>query len=307
MKSLSVLCALAACHSQPRAVTTRTPYLALFERGKSWTLPTTTGGSVTCQVAEVKQVGDANVSRLRCNPASLLISGDWVATPAGLYHPLVPIDEPDELALLTEDDLLLTANAAEREHEHVVQGAQSTIHAFMHRGSWCVRETMVLGHQERSYTLCFNAQGISGGDEVIVGDEPTTTTFGDAPIREANEPVAVLIAQQEAWNRGDLEGYMAGYLRSDELVFTSGGNVRRGWQETHDKYKAKYGSDPSTMGKLAFDILGVQSLGDEGAIVLGRWKLTDTPNAGGGVFSVALRKTPDGWRVIHDHTSSDAQ
>lgn len=115
----------------------------------------------------------------------------------------------------------------------------------------------------------------------------------------------VLVAQASAWNRGDLEGYMAGYVRSPELVFTSGSKVRRGWQETYDKYKAKYGSDPSTMGKLAFEILGVQQLGADGAIVLGRWTLTDTPNAGSGVFSVALARTVDGWRIVHDHTSSD--
>jgi ketosteroid isomerase-like protein len=115
----------------------------------------------------------------------------------------------------------------------------------------------------------------------------------------------VLAAQQTAWNRGDLDGYMAGYLRSPELVFTSGSKVRRGWQETYDKYKAKYGSDTTTMGKLAFEILGVQQLGADGAIVLGRWTLTATPNAGSGVFSVALRRTDTGWLVVHDHTSSD--
>ena len=115
----------------------------------------------------------------------------------------------------------------------------------------------------------------------------------------------VLAKQEDAWNRGDLEGYMAGYEHSADLVFTSASKVRRGWQETHDKYKAKYGSDPSTMGKLAFEILGVQALGADGAIVLGRWKLTDTPNAGSGVFSVALRRTSSGWLVVHDHTSSD--
>lgn len=115
----------------------------------------------------------------------------------------------------------------------------------------------------------------------------------------------VLAAQQAAWNRGDLDGYMAGYEKSPELVFTSGSKIRRGWQETHDKYKAKYGTDPSTMGKLAFEILGVQQLGADGAIVLGRWVLTDTPNAGSGVFSVALRRTDHGWLVVHDHTSSD--
>lgn len=114
---------------------------------------------------------------------------------------------------------------------------------------------------------------------------------------------AVLTAQQDAWNRGDLDGYMAGYERSDQLVFTSGSKIRRGWQETYDKYKGKYGSDRSTMGKLAFEILGVQPLGADGVIVLGRWTLTETPVAGAGVFSVAMLRTGAGWRVVHDHTS----
>lgn len=125
----------------------------------------------------------------------------------------------------------------------------------------------------------------------------TPRTFDDAPIR------AVLIAQRDAWNRGDLDGYLAGYERSPELVFTSGGKIRRGFAETAAKYRAKYGTDRSTMGHLEFEILQVQPLGDAGAIVLGRWKLTDTPNAAGGVFSVALERTPAGWRIVHDHTS----
>lgn len=117
---------------------------------------------------------------------------------------------------------------------------------------------------------------------------------------------AVLTAQAEAWNRGDLDGYMAGYAHTDELVFTSGGKVRRGWDETIAKYRAKYGSDPSTMGKLAFEIQGVQAVGADGAVVLGRWTLTDTPNAGTGIFSVVLERRPEGWRIIHDHTSVDS-
>ena len=126
------------------------------------------------------------------------------------------------------------------------------------------------------------------------------TATDDAAVR------GVLVAQQAAWNRGDLDGFMAGYARDPGLVFTSGGKVRRGWQETFDKYRSKYGADPSTMGHLAFEILSVQSLGADGAIVLGRWQLTDTPVAGAGVFSVALARTPAGWRVVHDHTSLDA-
>jgi uncharacterized protein (TIGR02246 family) len=117
---------------------------------------------------------------------------------------------------------------------------------------------------------------------------------------------AVLTTQQDAWNRGDLDDFMAGYVKSPDLVFTSGGHIRRGWQETFDKYRTKYGSDATTMGHLAFEIISVQSLGADGAIVLGKWQLTATRNAAEGVFSVALERTADGWRVVHDHTSLSA-
>lgn len=125
------------------------------------------------------------------------------------------------------------------------------------------------------------------------------TRADDAAVR------AVLSTQQAAWNRGDLPGYMAGYLRSPALVFTSGGKIRHGWDETLAKYQARYGSDPSTMGTLGFEILSVQALGADGAVVLGRWRLTDTPALGAGVFSVVLARTADGWKIVHDHTSSD--
>jgi uncharacterized protein (TIGR02246 family) len=115
--------------------------------------------------------------------------------------------------------------------------------------------------------------------------------------------LAVLDAQVAAWNRGDLAGYMAGYAKSDDLVFTSGGNVRRGWQVTHDHYQNKYAQDKAAMGTLKFEVLSVQALGADGAIVLGTWVLTGSPADGRGVFSVALERRPEGWRVIHDHTS----
>jgi len=115
----------------------------------------------------------------------------------------------------------------------------------------------------------------------------------------------VLAAQAAAWNRGDLDGYMAGYAHSPDLVFTSGGNIRHGYAETLEKYRAKYGGAKATMGTLAFELLSIQHLGADGAIVLGRWKLTATPNAGAGVFSVAFERTSAGWRIVHDHTSAD--
>lgn len=116
---------------------------------------------------------------------------------------------------------------------------------------------------------------------------------------------AVLQRQREAWNRGDIAGFMDGYARRESLVFTSGAKIRRGFEATDKKFRARYGDDPSTMGQLAFEILSVQGLGSDGAVVLGRWALTETVEAGSGVFSVVLERRDGRWEIVHDHTSSD--
>jgi len=95
---------------------------------------------------------------------------------------------------------------------------------------------------------------------------PAVRTF--APV-DRTSILAVLDAQVAAWNRGDLAGYMDGYAKTDRLIFTSGGHVRTGWQSAFDHYQAKYGRDRSAMGKLAFEVLDVQPLGADGAVVLG--------------------------------------
>jgi uncharacterized protein (TIGR02246 family) len=129
---------------------------------------------------------------------------------------------------------------------------------------------------------------------------PRMRTF--APM-DRTAVTAVLEDQMAAWNKGDLAGYMAGYAKIDSLVFTSGGKVRTGWQATYDTYQNKYGKDPSTMGKLAFSITQVDPIGADGAVVLGTWTLTESQVPGTGVFTVVLERRPEGWRIIHDHTS----
>jgi ketosteroid isomerase-like protein len=114
---------------------------------------------------------------------------------------------------------------------------------------------------------------------------------------------AVLDRQVEAWNRGDLAAYMDGYARTPALVFTSGGNIRRGWQEAFDHYQARYATDPKAMGALAFRIDSIDPVGADGAVVLGHWELTGTAHAGRGVFTLVVERRPEGWRIIHDHTS----
>ena len=194
VRAAAVLC-LSACHAPaPRSETKRPPYLALFERGRRWSLPIESAaerGTLHCEVAEVKQVGDGTVARVTCAKphAALLIVGTWVATPTGLYHPLLPIDDPDELALLGEDDLLLASHPKERQHSHVIAGAQDSIEAFTFHASWCVRDTTAAQSDRRSYTLCFDATGMTGGDELVIvgGQAEHRTRFGAAPPVEADD------------------------------------------------------------------------------------------------------------------------
>ena len=136
---------------------------------------------------------------------------------------------------------------------------------------------------------------------VVAGCSSSFSKADDSSVRK------LLTAQQEAWNRGDLKAFMDGYEHSSDLVFTSGAAVRRGWDETYAKYKARYGEDPGSMGMLMFDVISMQPVGGDGVVVLGRWNLTHTAEAGRGIFSLVLRRTGHGWRIIHDHTSAEPQ
>src|ERR1051325_8183801 len=114
---------------------------------------------------------------------------------------------------------------------------------------------------------------------------------------------AVIAAQAEAWNRGDIEGYMAGYWRSPETVFISGDNVTRGWQTAVERYEKNY-SSREKMGTLTFSEVEIKAISNETAVVLGRWHLKRTQDEPHGRFTLIFRKTRQGWRIVHDHTSS---
>jgi ketosteroid isomerase-like protein len=114
---------------------------------------------------------------------------------------------------------------------------------------------------------------------------------------------SVLSAQVAAWNRGDIAGYMEGYWKSDSLLFTSGGNARRGWRETFEAYAARYDTREK-MGTLAFSGLEHHLLAPGAAWVCGRWELGRAGDRPGGVFTVVLKKFPEGWKIVHDHTST---
>jgi uncharacterized protein (TIGR02246 family) len=114
---------------------------------------------------------------------------------------------------------------------------------------------------------------------------------------------AVIEAQRDAWNKGDIEGYMEGYEKSDNTVFVSGDNVTRGWKTVLERYKKSYDSREK-MGQLEFSDLEITMLSKDSAVVLGRWLLKRSQDEPHGRFSLIFKKTASGWRIIHDHTSS---
>ena len=114
---------------------------------------------------------------------------------------------------------------------------------------------------------------------------------------------AVMDAQAAAWNRGDIEGYMDGYARSDDIVFISGDTLTRGWTVVLERYRRGYDSREK-MGQLTFSDLEVNAIGKDAAVVQGRWQLVRANDKPHGRFTLIFRHTKEGWRIVHDHTSS---
>jgi len=122
------------------------------------------------------------------------------------------------------------------------------------------------------------------------------------------EVLAVLQAQSAAWNRGDVEAFMAaGYWPSPELTFYSQGSVTHGYDAVLARYRKRYQSEGAEMGQLEFSAIEVQPLGECAAFARGRWDLRFAAKPPvGGLFTLLFKHLPQGWRVVHDHTSVDA-
>jgi ketosteroid isomerase-like protein len=152
----------------------------------------------------------------------------------------------------------------------------------------------------RTFSSLFILAGLMG---VI-----SATTFAQRSSRPSKSSAAiaairaVLNTQRDAWNRGDIEGYMDGYDRSDKTVFISGDNVTRGWQTVLDRYKKTYDTRDK-MGVLTFSDLEITLLSADSATVLGRWALKRANDDPHGRFTLIFKRTNKGWRIVHDHTS----
>jgi len=121
---------------------------------------------------------------------------------------------------------------------------------------------------------------------------------------EIEKEITRLLAHQKiSWNKGDLESFMSFYWKSDRFTFQSGGNRLEGWESLRRRYQESYSGE--NMGKLNFSDLDIKVLSNDIVLVLGRWEVQTKDSIKGGLFTLVIQRQPEGWRIIHDHTSSD--
>ena len=123
--------------------------------------------------------------------------------------------------------------------------------------------------------------------------------------RDRREIQEVLQRQAAAWNRGDLDAFLSGYWRSDETVFAGGDKIHRGFEAMARRYREAYPT-PEKMGRLSFSNLSFEQLDRDRAVVTGSWELeiAGSDRRPGGVFTLIWRRFDEGWKIVHDHTSS---
>ena len=115
----------------------------------------------------------------------------------------------------------------------------------------------------------------------------------------------LLVSQVEAWNHGNLEGFMQGYWHSPDLTFFSGATVTKGWEPTLQRYRQRYQSEGKEMGKLEFQDLDIDLLSRRSAVVTGKWQLTMSDGKKPhGLFTLTFKRMQNGWKIVHDHTSA---
>ena len=114
--------------------------------------------------------------------------------------------------------------------------------------------------------------------------------------------IDILNKQEKDWNRGDIDEFMKGYLKSEKLVFSGSSGPIYGWKATLDRYKKTY-SDKEKMGKLKFEILNVIALSPKVIQLQGKFNLTRSIGDTFGYFTLNWIKVKNQWYIISDHTS----
>lgn len=144
--------------------------------------------------------------------------------------------------------------------------------------------------------------------EILLTLACTLLLFSCSGSRKAASPSVdseirrVMNEQEKAWNEGNLDGFMQGYMNSEKLRFIGKSGLNHGWQKTLDNYKKSY-PDKAAMGKLTFDIISIEQIGKRNAFVIGKWRLDREKDVLEGHYTLLWEKIAGEWKIVADHSS----
>src|SRR6266705_2700588 len=147
------------------------------------------------------------------------------------------------------------------------------------------------GFVSRSVVALFHSALIFFGATTAWSVSPTPAAKKQDQPNAVAQIRSVLRAQQDAWNRGDIDGFMNGYARSKSTIFISEDRLKRGWETVRDRYKKKY-FDRAKMGMLTFSDMEITPLSPDSAVVIGRWKLQRANDRPHGLFTLIFKRLP---------------
>ena len=126
--------------------------------------------------------------------------------------------------------------------------------------------------------------------------------MGLSQSKDERQILSVLSKQTAAWNQGDFDQFMVGYLHTDSLMFIGKSGITYGYAATLNNYKKSY-SGADKMVKLSFEILHLKKLGRKHYLVVGKWSLKLTAGDVGGYYTLTFEKQNNGWVIVADHSS----
>jgi len=124
-----------------------------------------------------------------------------------------------------------------------------------------------------------------------------------SPRTDTTAILTVIHRMEDAWNRGDFRGYMAGFKNPD-VIFVSGGKFQDGWQGTLDHYFRDYGGSPERRGQLHFYNVKVDVLAPDAAMLIGQYRLVRGIRVTEGVNTRLFKKFHGQWLITMNHVSA---
>lgn len=125
------------------------------------------------------------------------------------------------------------------------------------------------------------------------------TLLGQTPEVDKKAILQVMKAQEIAWSKHDLEGFMEGYWKNDSLKFFGSSGITYGWEKTLSNYKRRYPT-PKHTGKLSFTIEDISPIGSEVYWVMGRYLLLRKEGDVDGIFLIIFKKIDGEWKIVAD-------